>query len=35
MARKDLEGLLKTLYKVYKSSITAAFRPRLAINNNH
>jgi hypothetical protein len=35
MARKGLGGLLGTISKVYRSSITAAFRPRLAINNNH
>jgi len=35
MARKGLGGLLRTSREVYGSSITAAFRPRLAINNNH
>jgi len=35
MARKGLGGLLETLRKVYKSSITTAFQPKLAINNNH
>jgi len=35
MARKGLKGLLGTSRKVYKSSITTAFRPRLAINNNY
>jgi len=35
IARKGLEGLLGTSHKVYRSSITAAFRPRLAINNNY
>jgi len=35
MAWKGLGSLLETLYKVYGSSITTAFQPRLAINNNH
>jgi len=35
MARKGLEGLLGTSRKVYKSFITAAFWPKLAINDNY
>jgi len=35
MARKGLGGLLGTLREVYRSFIAAAFRPRLAIDNNY
>ena len=35
IAWKGLGGLLGTKRKVYRSSITAAFRPRLAIDNNY
>jgi len=35
MAWKGLKGLLGTSCKVYKSFITTAFRPKLAINNNY
>ena len=35
MARKGLGGLLGTTRKVYRSSITAAFWPRLATNNGY
>jgi len=35
MARKGLESLLRTTYKVYKSSTTTVFQPRLATDNSH
>ena len=35
IAQKGLECLLETINKVYKNSITTAFQPRLAINNNY
>ena len=35
MARKGIGGLLGTTLKVYGSSITAAFRPRLTTNNSY
>jgi len=35
MAQKGLEGLLGTSREVYKSFIAAAFRPRLAINDDY
>ena len=35
MAQKGLGGLLGITRKVYRNSITAAFQPKLAINNSH
>ena len=35
MARKGLGSLLGTIYEVYGSSTTTAFRPRLTTNSNY
>ena len=35
MAQKGTEGLLKTIKKVYKSSIAVVFQPRLTTDNSH
>jgi hypothetical protein len=35
IAQKGIEGLLGTISKVYRSSIAAAFRPKLTTNNSH
>ena len=35
MAWKGIGGLLKTIRKVYRSSIATAFRPRLTTNNSY
>ena len=35
IAQKGIGGLLGTTRKVYRSSIAAAFRPRLTTNNSY
>jgi len=35
MAQKGIGSLLKTISKVYRSSTTIAFQPRLATDDSH